>query len=133
MTPTKEQFDLWALMLFAVFDPVALTFEELARLEEHEDKLTELVHRAWAGYPDLVKNERRRRLRKSDLAQLSPEKLRSILFEVAAKRCFSFPEKWPAELEDHLFDVVLPLDSDPVLIAEILREQSANPVMSASN
>ena len=133
MTPTKEQFDLWALMLFAVFDPVALTFEELARLEEHEDKLTELVHRAWAGYPDLVKNERRRRLRKSDLAQLSPERLRSILFEVAAKRCFSFPEKWPAELEDHLFDVVLPLDSDPVLIAEILREQSANPVMSASN
>ena len=130
MAPTKEQFDLWALMLSAVFDPAALTFEELVRLEEHEDKLTELVHRAWAGYPDLVKNERRRRLRKSDLAQLSPEKLRSILFEVAAKRCFSFPEKWPAELDDHLFDVVLPPDSDPVLIAEILREQnSASPVM----
>jgi len=133
MKPSKEQFDLWALMLSAVFDPAGLASEELDRLEEHENKLTELVHRAWAGYPDLVKNERRRRLRKSDLAQLSPEKLRSILFEVAAKRCFSFPEKWPAELEDHLFDVVLPLDSDPVLIAEILREQSANPVMSASN
>ena len=130
MKPSKEQFDLWALMLSAVFDPAGLASEELDRLEEHEDKLTELIHRAWAGYPDLVKNERRRRLRKSDLAQLSPEKLRSILFEVAAKRCFSFPEKWPAELDDHLFDVVLPPDSDPVLIAEILREQnSASPVM----
>ena len=130
MAPTKEQFDLWALMLSAVFDPAGLASEELDRLEEHENKLTELVHRAWAGYPDLVKNERRRRLRKSDLAQLSPERLRSILFEVAAKRRFSFPEKWPAGLDDHLFDVVLPPDSDPVLIAEILREQnSASPVM----
>ena len=130
MRPSKEQFDLWALMLSAVFDPAGLASEELDRLEEHENKLTELVHRAWAGYPDLVKNERRRRLRKEDLSKLSPERLRGILFEVAAKRCFSFPEKWPAELDDHLFDVVLPPDSDPVLIAEILREQnSASPVM----